>query len=103
MIQITCDLCGKSLSKETQSRFVVRVESFVGSDPSEFLGLTESDLDVDHLEAISEQIAREGDAALPPAHQSAQFDLCQECRDQYMRDPLGRRAFPAYRFGASRN
>jgi hypothetical protein len=64
---------------------------FAAHDPAE---LTEDDLDDDHIEAVSQQIQEmeENDATpeLTPASKQFRYDLCHECHERFLRDPLGR-------------
>ena len=53
MLHVTCDLCGKKLHPGEDPHFVVKVEVFAAHDPA---GLTEDDLDEDHMEAFSEML-----------------------------------------------
>ncbi len=90
MLHYTCDLCGKELQPGEDQRFVVKIEAFPAQDPAE---ITEADLDEDHLEAVSE-LLREADelahAELGDPCKSFRYDLCSECHEKYLRDPLGK-------------
>jgi hypothetical protein len=87
MIHYTCDLCGRAIREE---RYVAKIEVAAAFDPEE---LTESDLDVDHLEQIAETIAETentGDFDLEETGPKAfQFDLCTSCCRRFMQSPLG--------------
>ena len=90
MLHITCDLCGKEL-RAGQDHFVVKIEVFAKHDPSQ---LTEEDLDEDHMEAVS-QLLREMDDeetadAIEPARHNLRYDLCPDCRQRYLHDPLNK-------------
>jgi hypothetical protein len=90
MLRITCDLCGREL-RAGQDHFVVKIEVFPQRDPSE---LTEDDLEEDHMEAVS-QLLRELDdeqaaEALEPARRHLRYDLCPECRQRYLDNPLNK-------------
>jgi hypothetical protein len=95
MRHFSCDLCGKDLTPGSETRYVVRMESFPAGIPGE---LTEADLDADHLEAMAEMLeeleSREelGDppAAPAPDRRSAEYDLCPGCYRKFAADPLGR-------------
>src|SRR5215470_4168260 len=99
MLHVTCDLCGKELRPGEDQHFVVKVEVFAAHDPA---GLTEDDLDEDHMEAFGEML-READeerlpGPVPPACQQLRYDLCTACRQRYLRDPLGREADQKFDF-----
>ncbi len=90
MLHITCDLCGKEL-RAGQDHYVVKIEVFAKHDPAE---LTEADLEEDHMEAIS-QLLREMDDqeaadAIEPTRHNLRYDLCPECRQRFVRDPLNK-------------
>ena len=89
MIHYTCDLCASELQGD--QRYVVNMEVFAAHDPAE---LTEDDLDDDHIEAISQQIQEmeETDTApdLTPTAKQFRYDLCCDCHQRFLRDPLGR-------------
>ncbi len=93
MLHISCDLCGKEL-RGGEDHFVVRIEVFATHDPAQ---LTEADLEEDHMEAVSEllQEIEEGTAdgdSLEPASRRLRYDLCPDCRQRYLRDPLRKEA-----------
>ena len=89
MVHYTCDLCAKELADE--ARYVVRMEAFAAHDPAE---LTEEDLEVDHMEAVSQLIQEmeETGAApdLTPTTKKFRHDLCGACFQRFLADPLGR-------------
>ena len=91
MLHFTCDLCGQQLSDR---RFVVRLEIYPAFDPEE---IDEDDLDVDHLQAVSEMIHEMESSGCPAEDDDSRpkefrFDLCPDCQQRYARDPLGRDA-----------
>ena len=91
MVHVTCDLCGKELRPGEAEHFVVKIEAFAAEDPAE---LTDADLEEDHLEAIGE-ILREleendGELDLPAATRRFRYDLCPDCHQRFLRDPLGK-------------
>lgn len=88
MMHFSCDLCGKDLLPGQDQRYEVKIEVRAAGEPTD---LTEEDLMEDHLEAVS-QILREGDEDLdlPALSTCRRFDLCTECHNRYVRDPLGK-------------
>ncbi len=90
MLHVTCDLCGKEL-RPGEDHYVVKIEVFAAHDPAE---LTEADLDEDHMEAVSEMLQQLEDQPdgpdLDPPSQRRRYDLCPECRQHYLRDPLSK-------------
>src|SRR5713226_1834984 len=99
MLHVTCDLCGKELRPGEDHHFVVKVEVFAAHDPTE---LTEADLDEDHMEAFGELLRETEEATasdpLPPACQQLRYDLCPNCRQRFLRDPLGKDAVQKFDF-----
>jgi len=96
MLHFSCDLCGQQLSDR---RFVVKMEVFASFDPED---IDETDLELDHLQAISEEL-EECDLTAEPllddcSTQRRRYDLCPRCREKFLRDPLGRDAFRRLNF-----
>ncbi len=87
MQHFSCDLCGCQIDDH---RYVLKVELYPAFNPDE---LTPADLDVDHLQAVSQSIVN-GDDLLPLEDGQStgplQFDLCPECQRRFRRDPLGK-------------
>jgi len=97
MIHFSCDLCGQILKDE---RFVVKIEVFAAHEPHE---LTEEDLDVDQLTAISELLEGLEEGAEPPENLLAapryfHYDLCSNCHRRFQLDPLGREVISRLNF-----
>lgn len=90
MLHITCDLCGKEL-RAGQDHYVVKIEVFAQHDPAQ---LTEADLEADHMEAISQLLHEMDDEeiaeAIEPARRHLRYDLCPQCRERYLQDPLNK-------------
>jgi hypothetical protein len=102
MQHFTCDVCGKVMTPSDSRRYVVKVEVFAAHDPAE---LTDADLDVDHMEEVSQLLAEAEDAAEPgelaPAFKQFRYDLCPDCHTKFLRDPLNKDA--AQKFDFSEN
>lgn len=84
MISYTCDLCGKPMIEEDPLRFVVKIELFAAKDPLECC----DDDWIDDRRADAEHLPDFDDVA----YRSFRYDLCNECRAEYLKDPLFRRA-----------
>ncbi len=98
MLHFTCDLCGKELRSEDDQRYVVKIEAFAAHDPAE---ITEEDLDEDHMEAVSQILEAENlgeEIELDPARKNFRIDLCPDCNQKFLRDPLGRDAVQKFDF-----
>ncbi len=89
MVHVTCDLCGKELLAG-EDHYVVKIEVFAAHQPA---GITEADLDEDHMEAVS-QLLRDREEAdtgeLVPVSQQFRYDLCPGCRKKYVQSPLAK-------------
>jgi hypothetical protein len=98
MLRVICDGCGKEL-RPGEDHHVVKIEVFAAVEPAE---LTEEDLDIDHMEAMSEMLEQLEECPqayeLPPSAKNLRYDLCGDCRKRYLRDPLGREASPKFQF-----
>jgi hypothetical protein len=57
---------------------------------------SDGESDRDHLEEIEDILARLEDESDPEisedVYRHARYDLCSECRQKFLRNPLGRRA-----------
>lgn len=101
MIHFTCDACGRVIPPEEETRYVVRVEVYAAiEDDSPHAADEEDHLEEieDLLERIDDESEDELDSSL---YQQARYDLCEGCRERFLKDPLGRRA--ATRMGFSKN
>ena len=98
MIHVSCDLCGKVIRAGEDLHYVVKVEVFAAHEPA---GLTEEDLEEDHLEAVSQMLCameESGGEPLPPAAQARRYDLCCSCRERFLRDPFGKETVQKFDF-----
>jgi hypothetical protein len=99
MLHVTCDLCGKKLRPAEDHHYVVKIEAYAAHDPAE---ITEADLDEDHMEAVS-KILRDmeenpAEVQVAARYQHFRFDLCSECHQKFVRDPLGKEHAPKLHF-----
>src|SRR5947209_7470920 len=83
-----------SMTPREVQRYVVKIECFPIHDPAQ---LTEADLDQDHMEAVSQLLRDSEDGQvdadrLEPIKHNFRFDLCPECREKFVRDPLSKEA-----------
>lgn len=87
MIHYTCDMCGKAMDPDSEDRYRVLID--VEKMPP---GTTDDDLDSD----FDEDFGQFGlDSGSPEDEEdflkSFRFDLCPECAEIYVRDPLARK------------
>ena len=98
MLHITCDLCGKEL-QAGEDHYIVKIDVFAAHEPA---GITEADLDEDHMEAVSELLRdieeNEGEVEVAPSSKNFRYDLCSECHGRFVRDPLGKEAAQKFHF-----
>ncbi|MEN0109641.1 MAG: hypothetical protein AAF805_02855 [Planctomycetota bacterium] len=90
MIHFTCDGCGRPID-EQQTRYVVRLEVYAAIDDDTHAGNDEDD----HLEEIEDLLERiDEEDGVPVAddrlYQQRRYDLCAQCRERLLRNPLGR-------------
>jgi hypothetical protein len=101
MIRYSCDLCKRDLDAEEDLRYVVKMEIFAAMNTS-----TDDD-DSDPLEQMQDLIERQEDVADEAIGedicQQFRFDLCPECREKFVKHPLGRENFVAAIAGFSKN
>lgn len=99
MIHFTCDCCKRLIDLDHEVRYVVRLEVFAAADAGD---LTVDD-DRDYLEEIEDMLTRDdpADAVAEEVYQQARFDLCADCRERFVNNPLGRIA--AVELGFSNN
>jgi hypothetical protein len=101
MIHYTCDCCKRSLDPEHETRFVVRMEVYAALDPLQ----DDDDSDRDHLQEIQdilESLDETSDEAFrDEVYHHARYDLCAECRQRFVKNPLGRTV--SHKLGFSSN
>ncbi len=87
MIHYTCDMCGKALDLDGEYRYRVLID--VEKMPA---GAEDDDLASD-FEDEFEQFSLDHDSREQDEDslQSFKFDLCPECAEIYVRDPLARK------------
>lgn len=92
MIQYICDSCKRPINAERELRYVVRLEVYAAIDPT----TEDVDDDRDHLEEIQDILDRLDDEETAElgddVYHRTRYDLCSECRNRYVQNPLGRLA-----------
>ena len=87
MIHFSCDACGKEISSNDQ-RYLVKMETHPAHDPAE---ITDDDLDDDHLEQVAEALRDLEDCDdIEDPRKSFRFDLCCDCHQKFVSNPLGK-------------
>jgi len=89
MMHFTCDMCGKTLLADEDTRYVVRIEAYAAYDPME---ITTNDLREDRTDEIQDLLERmetmDPDALNDQVYKTFRFDLCPACHAAYIQDPL---------------
>lgn len=89
MIHYTCDRCKREIDTTHQTRYVVQIEI----QPAAEMGVELND-DVDHLSELHqllEGLHLEGDVeGCAETTHRGRYDLCPDCRNQFLKNPLGR-------------
>ena len=98
MLHFTCDLCGHPLPGQ---RYIVKVEVY----PAPNLDGSPFDMiDNDHLQELGDVLGDLESFAITPtgddgSSKRLRFDLCADCREKYLADPLGTSFQRRYRTG----
>jgi len=85
----TCDMCGKVLLTDENTRYIVRIEVLAAYDPME---LSADDLAADRREDILRLLdtMRQADPETlqDQVYRRMQFALCPSCQKRYLAHPL---------------
>jgi len=100
MLHYSCDLCKRPIDVNRDVRHVVKIEVFpavedLDADDVEFS-------DVDNLEEMHELLEsldeRAADEVGDTATRTLRFDLCDACRQRYLKNPLGAKTTKQFNF-----
>ncbi len=81
MVHYTCDMCGKHIDPEEDTRYVVKVEIHT-------IEQTDDDMeDLDDMEELENYDSEDMDDD-DIEYDSFRFDLCSKCHKIYIQDPL---------------
>ena len=90
MIRYSCDLCKRDLDPVEDLHYVVKMEVYAAFDPVS----EDEDDDRDHLQEIQDILERledaDNDQIGEDVYQQLRFDLCPQCREKFVKNPLGR-------------
>ena len=92
MLHYSCDFCKRPIDSKAGSRHVVKIEVFPAIEDGQPCGCDgDVEGDADHLEEMQDLLERldSDDASLDDATQSMRFDLCDACRQRFVKNPLG--------------
>ena len=103
MIHYTCDRCKRVLDPAEDLRYVVKMEVNAVMEP---VDAEQNDDDRDHLLEVHEILERADDEEDPcvsdHVFRRRRYDLCPECHQKFMKNPLGREQHAA-QLGFSQN
>jgi hypothetical protein len=94
MLHYSCDSCKRPIDHVSDVRHVVKIEVFPAVEDQP-CGCQDSDAgtaDADHLEDMQDVLEHldESDLAdLDDSTRSLRFDLCDTCRQRFVKNPLG--------------
>jgi len=94
MLHYSCDVCKRPIDPQTGIRHVVKIEVFAAIEDDHECGCdgdaSDAD-DGDHLEEMQELLERLDDVGdgMGDETRSMRFDLCDDCRRRFVRNPLG--------------
>jgi len=102
MIRYSCDVCKRELDRDSDPRYVAKIEVYAAFDP---MAADEDSDDREHLQEIQDILERlENDPQFDDEqvgddlYQELRFDLCAECRKKFLKNPLGREKLRAFGF-----
>ena len=90
-MQYRCELCGKKIAR---NRYLVRIASYAAYDGLE-IGLLDLTRDFEkEIKNLLKKIEKKrGKKLEKDVCVGLEFVLCKKCRDDYLRDPLGKGRF----------
>jgi len=94
MLHYSCDVCKRPIDPHADVRYVVKIEVFQAVEDAAAEGCCEAESaaeDADHLEEMQELLEQIDcdDAAIDDGTRSMRFDLCDTCRQRFVKNPLG--------------
>lgn len=91
MLHYSCDMCKRPIDTCCEARHVVKIDVFQAIDDSSE-GCCDGD-DFDHLDDVQELLQRIDEQDLEMLEnevtRTLRFDLCDECRRSFLKNPLG--------------
>jgi hypothetical protein len=86
---IVCDMCGKELLTDEDTRYVVKIQVYAAYDPME---LTADDVARDRSNELAELLRQlesmNADELEDQVARCFEFDLCPACQKKYLAEPL---------------
>ncbi len=89
MADFTCDMCGKPLLVDEETRYVVRIEVVAAYDPMEITADDLKESRIDEIRALLKRMETMDPQELEDqVYKKLTFDLCPGCRKKYIENPL---------------
>jgi len=96
MLHYSCDVCKRPIDTASDVRHVVKIEVFPAIDDQPCVCLADAAeaADADHLDDMQEILERldecgDENAEFDDGTRSLRFDLCDACRQRFVKNPLG--------------
>ena len=98
MLHYSCDICRRPIDTHTDVHHVVKIEVFPAVEDVADQGgcdanATQRQDEADHLEEMQDMLERldeeDLEAGLGDGARSMRFDLCDACRQRFVKNPLG--------------
>ncbi|TWT39437.1 hypothetical protein [Blastopirellula retiformator] len=103
MSQYTCHCCQQVFDKATDPCFIVRLTAFLEIEP-QLDEYDREDTDHDHLATISDALEKVQSLDDPTLHEDQlerNFQLCRDCYQRFMADPITRDPASSITFSAN--
>jgi len=100
MLHYSCDLCKRPIDAHADVRHVVKIEVFQAVEEGHHAGCSGPDAradEADHLEEMQDLLESvddndlDRDELFDEGTHSLRFDLCDACRQRFLKNPLGAR------------
>ncbi|MDN3510329.1 MAG: hypothetical protein QY310_02030 [Candidatus Jettenia sp. CY-1] len=99
MVHYTCDMCGKPLLAEEDTRYVVKIEVYTACDAIDMdEDIDEEIMEIEETVEGRDNIADAVDMLENGEYKTFRFDLCAKCHKKYLQDPLFLKSWRQTRF-----
>lgn len=92
MLHYSCDVCKRPIDPKAGARHVVKIEVFPAIEDGQPSGCQGDEVaDADHLDEMQDLLERLDcdESMLDDGTRSMRFDLCDACRQRFVKNPLG--------------
>ena len=89
MIRYECDKCGVAIGANDPQRFIVRFEIFAAAGHVDLDAVTSGHPGHELEEVVKELARADPDEIEDQTYRSFRFDVCDACRRELLRRPLG--------------